>query len=85
MCHGPTAIPGEGSVGPDLRYSPILLRNAWNTTVRDGDLAQRGMPAWGAILTQETTDAIKAYIIKRANDEKAAQQAAVDAAQQKKQ
>ena len=84
VCHGPNAVPGEGSVGPDLRYSPILLRNAWNTTVRDGDLAQRGMPAWGATLTQETTDAIKAYIIKRANEEKAAQQAAVDAAQQKK-
>ena len=77
VCHGPNAVPGAGSVGPDLRYSGLLpIRNGWNPTVRGGDRAARGMPAWGEILSEETTDAILAYVIKRANDEKAEQEAA---------
>lgn len=73
-CHGPEAVPGAGSIGPDLRYSGLLpIRNGWNPTVRDGDRAQRGMPGFGAKLPAETTDAILHYIIKRANDEKEAQ------------
>ncbi|MDP3736270.1 MAG: PQQ-dependent dehydrogenase, methanol/ethanol family [Hyphomonadaceae bacterium] len=76
-CHGPTAVPGAGSIAPDLRYSGLLpIRNGWNPTVRDGDRATRGMPGFAATLSQETTDAILAYVIKRANDEKAAQEAA---------
>jgi PQQ-dependent dehydrogenase (methanol/ethanol family) len=76
-CHGPAAIPGAGSIAPDLRYSGLLpFRNGWNPTVRDGERAARGMPGFGAMLNEETTDAILAYIIKRANDEKAAQEAA---------
>jgi PQQ-dependent dehydrogenase (methanol/ethanol family) len=77
VCHGQTAVPGAGSVGPDLRYSGLLpIRNGWNPTVRDGDRSTRGMPGFAATLSQETTDAILAYIIKRANDEKATQEAA---------
>ena len=77
VCHGATAIPGAGSTAPDLRYSGLLpIRNGWNPTVRDGDRSQRGMPGFGAALSAETTDAILAYVIKRANDEKAAQEAA---------
>ena len=34
------------------------------------------MPGFGNTLDEETTDAILAYVIKRANDEKAAQEAA---------
>jgi len=76
-CHGATAVPGAGSIGPDLRYSGLLpIRNGWNPTVREGDRATRGMPGFAASLSQETTDAILAYVIKRANDEKAAQEAA---------
>jgi quinohemoprotein ethanol dehydrogenase len=76
-CHGPNAVPGAGATAPDLRYSGLLpIRNGWNPTVRDGDRATRGMQGFGEILTIETTDAILAYIIKRANDEKAAQEAA---------
>jgi len=76
VCHGPSAVPGAGSVGPDLRYSGLLpIRNGWNPVVRNGELATRGMPGFGPALNEETTDAILAYIIKRANDEKAAQEA----------
>jgi quinohemoprotein ethanol dehydrogenase len=77
VCHGQGAVPGAGSIAPDLRYSGLLpIRNGWNPTVRDGERAARGMPGFGATLNEETTDAILAYIIKRANDEKAAQEAA---------
>jgi len=77
VCHGQNAVPGAGSVGPDLRYSGLLpIRNGWNPVVRNGELATRGMPAFGAALNEETTDSILAYVIKRANDEKAAQEAA---------
>jgi quinohemoprotein ethanol dehydrogenase len=76
-CHGANVVPAAGAVAPDLRYSGLLpIRNGWNPVVRGGELATRGMPAFGSMLNEETTDAILAYIIKRANDEKAAQEAA---------
>jgi mono/diheme cytochrome c family protein len=77
VCHGATAVPAAGAIAPDLRYSGLLpFAQQWNGAVREGDRAQRGMPGFKATLTQEQTDAILAYVIKRANDEKAAQEAA---------
>jgi quinohemoprotein ethanol dehydrogenase len=77
VCHGPASVPAAGAVAPDLRYSGLLgNKTAWNGAVRDGDRAQRGMPSFAASLTAEQTDNILAYVIKRANDEKAAQEAA---------
>ena len=80
VCHGATAVPAAGTIAPDLRYSALLSgRGQWNGAVRDGDRAQRNMPEFGSKLTMEQTDAILAYVIKRANDEKAAQEAAAKA------
>jgi PQQ-dependent dehydrogenase (methanol/ethanol family) len=77
VCHGAQSVPAAGSIAPDLRYSALLnARGGWNSAVREGDRAQRGMPGFKATLTEEQTDAILAYVIKRANDEKAAQEAA---------
>ena len=77
VCHGATVVPASGSIAPDLRYSALLnARGGWNGAVRDGDRAQRGMPGFKDTLTEEQTDAIMHYVIKRANDEKAAQEAA---------
>jgi quinohemoprotein ethanol dehydrogenase len=77
MCHGQTGVPAAGATAPDLRYSALLAsKAAYNGAVREGDRAQRGMPSF-ARLTAQQTDDILAYIIKRANDEKAAQEAAV--------
>lgn len=77
VCHGPAVVPAAGSIAPDLRYSALLsMRSGWNGAVREGDRAQRNMPGFKTILTEEQTDAILAYVIKRANDEKAAQEAA---------
>ncbi len=76
-CHGATAVAAAGAIGPDLRYSALLHdRRQWNGAVREGDRAQRGMPGFSISHTEEQTDAILAYVIKRANDEKAAQEAA---------
>lgn len=78
QCHGATAIPAAGAIAPDLRYSGLLpIRNGWNPVVRDGERAARGMPGFGQSLSQDTIDAILAYVIKRANDEKAEQEAAL--------
>ncbi len=77
VCHGAASVPAAGAIAPDLRYSALLnARGGWNGAVREGDRAQRGMPAFKATLTEEQTDAIMHYVIKRANDEKAAQEAA---------
>jgi len=77
VCHGATAVPAAGATAPDLRYSALLpFRAQFNGPVRQGERATRGMPGFGNLLDEETTDAILAYIIKRANDEKAAQEAA---------
>ncbi len=79
-CHGVTAVPGAGATAPDLRYSALLpFRAQFNGPVRAGERATRGMPGFGNMLDEETTDAILAYIIKRANDEKATQEAAATA------
>jgi len=77
VCHGRNTVPAAGAVAPDLRYS-ALLRSPENFkhAVIDGDRAQRGMPGFKATLTNAQSDAIQHYIIKRANDEKAAQEAA---------
>ena len=77
VCHGQTAVPGAGATAPDLRYSALLpFKAQFNGPVRAGERATRGMPGFGNLLDEETTDAILAYIIKRANDEKATQEAA---------
>jgi quinohemoprotein ethanol dehydrogenase len=76
MCHGRRTVPAAGAVAPDLRYSALLKDlKSWDGAVRDGDRAQRGMPGFSAMLTKEQTDAVFHYVIKRANDEKAAQAA----------
>ena len=76
VCHGRRTVPAAGAVAPDLRYSALLKdMKSWDGAVREGDRAQRGMPGFGTMLTKEQTDAIFHYVIKRANDEKAAQEA----------
>jgi PQQ-dependent dehydrogenase (methanol/ethanol family) len=77
VCHGAGAVAAQGALGPDLRYSALLhFPNQWNGAVLGGDRAQRGMPGFAAILRPGESEAILAYVIKRANDEKAAQEAA---------
>jgi quinohemoprotein ethanol dehydrogenase len=74
-CHGRNTVPAAGATAPDLRYS-ALIKSAeqYNRVVVDGERVSRGMPGFKATLREGEADAILHYIIKRANDEKAAQQ-----------
>jgi mono/diheme cytochrome c family protein len=76
-CHGGTAVPGPGSTAPDLRYSSIISvgRAAWDSIVLRGERVSHGMPSFGGKLSQPQGRAILAYVVKRANDEKASQEA----------
>jgi PQQ-dependent dehydrogenase (methanol/ethanol family) len=65
-CHGGAVISG-GEV-QDLRYSPLLGdAAAFATVVHDGALAAQGMPGFGGGLSADDVDAIRAYVVARAN------------------
>jgi quinohemoprotein ethanol dehydrogenase len=68
-CHGDSAT-GSG-VLPDLRYSG-LLKNAklWDSTVRDGLRADKGMVAFKDEVTSADAARIRDYVIHRANEDK---------------
>lgn len=67
-CHGNWGI--SAGVVPDLRYSSIIADRAMTQqVVRGGILRSGGMPMFGPSLSDEDLDAVRAYIIHRANDE----------------
>jgi quinohemoprotein ethanol dehydrogenase len=69
-CHGDGAI--GGGVLPDLRRSAALhSAETWSAIVHDGALKDRGMIAWGTQLSREDIEAVRAYVIKRAHEDKA--------------
>jgi len=70
VCHGESAV--GGGVVPDLRASTFLGNDFFNKIVLDGMLKDAGMAAFKAVLEQKDADAIRAYLIKRANEDKAA-------------
>jgi quinohemoprotein ethanol dehydrogenase len=75
LCHGRNSVPAAGATAPDLRYSALIkTADQFHRVVVDGERVSRGMPGFKAMLREGEADAILAYIIKRANDEKAAQQ-----------
>ena len=75
-CHGRTAVPQMGSIGPDLRATALLHDDdQFKHAVLDGNRSQRGMPGFKGVLREGEADSILAYLIKRANDAKAAQTA----------
>ncbi len=52
FCHGGMAV--SGGSAPDLRASSIVLNDAaFSAVVRDGDLAERGMPAYPDLSDQQ--------------------------------
>jgi mono/diheme cytochrome c family protein len=76
VCHGRNTIPAAGATAPDLRYSALIkAADQFKRVVVDGERMSRGMPGFKAMLRDGEADAILAYVIKRANDEKATQQA----------
>jgi alcohol dehydrogenase (cytochrome c)/quinohemoprotein ethanol dehydrogenase len=81
-CHGDSAV--SSGVLPDLRQSAYLSDPATFTRlVREGLLADRAMVAFGAELSAEDVEQIRAYVIHRAHETR--QTAATDTAQKQKQ
>jgi len=65
-CHGDAAV--SGGVLPDLRHSAANGSSAaWAAIVREGALASRGMVAFGSEVSAQDADAIRAYVVERAN------------------
>ncbi|MEM1152969.1 MAG: PQQ-dependent dehydrogenase, methanol/ethanol family [Pseudomonadota bacterium] len=72
-CHGLNAI--SGLIIPDLRGSGFLhSQEAWDTVVREGALAEQGMPNLAEWISPEQSEAIRAYIIQEAHRGKLAQE-----------
>jgi PQQ-dependent dehydrogenase (methanol/ethanol family) len=64
-CHGDVAV--SGGVLPDLRYSGALANEHWLSIVRDGVLGLYGMVGFSKELSRQDAEAIRAYVIFRAN------------------
>jgi PQQ-dependent dehydrogenase (methanol/ethanol family) len=69
VCHGDAAV--SGGMLTDLRASPTIHGELWNTIVLDGVLTEHGMVAYSAEVDREDSEAIRAYIIARAHESRA--------------
>jgi len=76
VCHGEQALGGGAT--PDLRHLDLekYELGQWYGIVIGGTAAHKGMPNFSKIFGVEEAEAIRAYVIKRANDEPAAARAA---------
>ncbi|MFZ9395330.1 MAG: PQQ-dependent dehydrogenase, methanol/ethanol family [Erythrobacter sp.] len=69
-CHGDAAVAGQ--LNPDLRHSPTIGRTeAIRAIVIDGALKHNGMVSFKQVVTGNDAEAIRQYLIKRANEDKA--------------
>jgi quinohemoprotein ethanol dehydrogenase len=70
VCHGDAAV--AGGLVPDLRHSGVIAQaEALNLIVLEGALKHNGMVAFKSALKAEDSEAIRQYLIKRANEDKA--------------
>ena len=67
-CHGENAV--GGGVVPDLRASSFLGNDFFYEIVLNGAMKDAGMAPFKAVLNQKDAAAIRAYLIKRANEDK---------------
>jgi quinohemoprotein ethanol dehydrogenase len=74
MCHGDVAV--SGNVLPDLRYSSTLANDSWFQIVLGGLLKPNGMVSFEKELSRHDAEAIRAYVIARANQSMAAEKPA---------
>lgn len=69
-CHGDAAY-GSTEL-PDLRRSQLIAEpKSWARVVHDGALSSQGMVSFAKVLDSGEIEAIRAYVIKRANEDKA--------------
>jgi PQQ-dependent dehydrogenase (methanol/ethanol family) len=64
-CHGDGMR--TGGLTPDLRYSGPGVHDAWQDIVRDGVLKPVGMTGFAQYVTEEDAEAIRQYVLARAN------------------
>ena len=70
MCHGDAAVGGANV--PDLRHSGAIgSKDTIKSIVIDGALSHNGMISFAKALKPEDAEAIRQYVIKRANEDKA--------------
>ncbi|MBO9498984.1 MAG: PQQ-dependent dehydrogenase, methanol/ethanol family [Novosphingobium sp.] len=70
VCHGDAAI--AGALNPDLRRSGAIEHaDAFKAIVIGGALHQGGMISWKQVVSPDDAEAIRQYVIKRANEDKA--------------
>ncbi|MXO61218.1 PQQ-dependent dehydrogenase, methanol/ethanol family [Altererythrobacter salegens] len=70
VCHGDAAV--AGALNPDLRYSATLNSpDAVKAIVIDGALHDNGMVSFKAALSADDAEAVRQYVIKRSNEDKA--------------
>jgi quinohemoprotein ethanol dehydrogenase len=68
-CHGDSAT--SSGVLPDLRYSPVINdAKAMDVIVRQGSLQSSGMISFKDEVSAQNLEAIRAYVIHRANEDK---------------
>lgn len=65
-CHGDAAV--SGGVLPDLRHLDTETHADWQAIVLGGARYPQGMPGFAGHLSAEASEAIHAYVIKRAHD-----------------
>jgi len=68
-CHGDAAV--SGGLVPDLRYSAFLGNDQWFDIVLGGALKDGGMASFRPVLSHDQVANIRAYVIARANQDKA--------------
>jgi alcohol dehydrogenase (cytochrome c)/quinohemoprotein ethanol dehydrogenase len=70
QCHNDAAV--GSTVLPDLRRSAALEnRDTWMAIVHDGALKENGMVSFAPSLNRDRIEAIRQYVIKRANEDQA--------------
>ena len=70
VCHGENAI--GGGVVPDLRASSFIANDFFYEIVLNGAMKGAGMASFAPVLSKDDATAIRAYLIKRANEDKTA-------------
>jgi quinohemoprotein ethanol dehydrogenase len=69
VCHGALVV--SGGVTPDLRMLAPEKHAIFKEIVYDGVIHGAGMPKMGDLVTEQDVQDIRAYIIKRANEDRA--------------
>jgi alcohol dehydrogenase (cytochrome c)/quinohemoprotein ethanol dehydrogenase len=70
VCHGDAAV--SGTLNPDLLHSASIGNaDAVKSVVIDGALEHNGMVSFKEVVTAADAEAIRQYLLKRANEDKA--------------